>query len=504
MVALLLPTQPMPHWRLAGTVPLVALALTAAVADALHQNSPGAVRVTHGVAVPQPVTHSWGCQVPFSSREDLTHTANSRRQIFLFGLFDYDCQNPTPGPALSCPAVPPPAVTQVTTGPGNPDNPSIGGTGNVIAFDADGAYAGGTGPGVGHRQIFLKDLSTSQVTRVTDAADGDSTRPSLTYSGGLLVFESTAPLLGGLTGISQVFFYLVKSPTLLQVTNGAGPSTLPSVRKLGKMVAFESTAALLGDGHDTGVSQIFWYDRGKAQLHQLTGGDGPSHHPVVTPHSRLAPALGRAGHGPAIFFDSAAPRSAGSQWRNGDADLPRADRRRRPAADRAAHADPGRRLHAVRRRHLVPGARRGRPSPRIPRDDRSPVQRHDRLSSLRPRPPGDADEAPPADRPGRRAGADLGGGRALVRRAVDHGRPDRDRRVRTPASRGRLLRGPLARGDERRTSAGGAAGGRSRRELRRRRPVYHRQLQPGERLPACADHRLPIAVARLDRSGGGP
>jgi len=306
MVALLLPTQPMPHWRLAGAVPLAALALTASVADALHQNSPGAVRVTHGVAVPQPVTHSWGFQVPFSSTEDIAHTGNSSRQIFLFGLFDYDCQNPTPGPALSCPAVPPPAVTQVTTGPGNPDNPSIGGAGNVIAFDADGAYAGGTGPGVGHRQIFLKDLSTSQVTRVTDAPDGDSTRPSLTYSGGLLVFKSSAPLLEGRTGISQVFFYLVKSPTLLQVTNGAGPSTLPSVRKLGKMVAFESTAALLGDGHDTGVSQIFWYDRGKAQLHQLTGGDGPSHHPVVTPHSRLAPALGRAGHGPAIFFDSAA------------------------------------------------------------------------------------------------------------------------------------------------------------------------------------------------------
>src|SRR6266849_8209779 len=122
MVALLLPTQPMPHWRLAGAIPLAAVALTASVADALHQNSPGAVRVTHGVAVDQPVTHSWGFQVPFSSTEDLAHTGNSSRQIFVFGLFNYDCQNPTPGPALSCPAVPPPAVTQVTTGPGTPDN----------------------------------------------------------------------------------------------------------------------------------------------------------------------------------------------------------------------------------------------------------------------------------------------------------------------------------------------------------------------------------------------
>src|SRR5207249_10179622 len=39
------------------------------------------------------------------------------------------------------------------------------------------------------------------ISRVTDASDGDSVRPSLTYSGGVLVFESTAPLLGGRTGI---------------------------------------------------------------------------------------------------------------------------------------------------------------------------------------------------------------------------------------------------------------------------------------------------------------
>src|SRR5207248_5521024 len=69
-------------------------------------------------------------------------------------------------------------------------NPSITAAGAVVAFDADGAYAGGTGPGVGHRQIFLKDLTTSLISRITDAPDGDSVRPSLTYPGGVLVFES--------------------------------------------------------------------------------------------------------------------------------------------------------------------------------------------------------------------------------------------------------------------------------------------------------------------------
>ena len=285
---------------------VLVVALTVSAAQALHQNSPGAIRVTPGVPVVDPPTQSWGFQVPFSSTEDLARTGSSGRQIFVFGLFNYDCQHLLPGPGLACPTTPQPIYTQVTSGPGNPDNPSVTTGGAVVAFDADGAYASGTGPGVGHRQIFLKDLTTNLISRVTDASDGDSVRPSLTYSGGVLVFESTAPLLGGRTGIPQIFVYRVSTATLTQVTNGAGASTLPTIRKLGKILAFESTADLLGDGHDTGVSQIFWYDRGSNLLHQLTRGDGPSHHPYVAMHARLAAELGRAGRGPAIFFDSSA------------------------------------------------------------------------------------------------------------------------------------------------------------------------------------------------------
>ena len=285
---------------------VLVVALTVSAAQALHQNSPGAIRVTPGVPVVDPPTQSWGFQVPFSSTEDLARTGSSGRQVFVFGLFNYDCQHLLPGPGLACPATPAPIFTQVTSGPGNPDNPSITAAGAVVAFDADGAYAGGTGPGVGHRQIFLKDLTTSLISRITDAPDGDSVRPSLTYPGGVLVFESTAPLLGGRSGISQIFVYRVSTATLTQVTNGAGPSTLPTIRKLGRILAFESTADLLGDGHDTGVSQIFWYDRGSNLVHQLTHGDGPRHHPYVAMHARLAPELGRAGRGPAIFFDSSA------------------------------------------------------------------------------------------------------------------------------------------------------------------------------------------------------
>src|SRR5207244_5512567 len=159
---------------------VLVVALTVSAAQALHQNSPGAIRVTPGVPVVDPPTQSWGFQVPFSSTEDLARTGSSGRQIFVFGLFNYDCQHLLPGPGLACPTTPQPIYTQVTSGPGNPDNPSVTTGGAVVAFDADGAYAGGTGPGVGHRQIFLKDLTTNLISRITDAPDGDSVRPSLT------------------------------------------------------------------------------------------------------------------------------------------------------------------------------------------------------------------------------------------------------------------------------------------------------------------------------------
>lgn len=310
LVALLLPTKPMlcggPARSGVLLVVALAVALGASTAEALHQNSPGAIRMSHGAPVTQPSTQSWGFQVPFASTDDLAKTGSTSRQIFVFGLFNYDCQHLVPGPALACPTVPGPVLTQETSGPGEPDNPSLNGSATLLAFDADGAFGGGTGPGVGHRQIFLKNRTTGQISRITDAPGGESVRPSVSQPGGMIVFESTAPLLGGSTGISQIFLYQVSTGVLTPVTNGAGPSTLPRFRKLSRILAFESTADLLGNGHDTGVSQIFWYDRGSGQLHQLTRGNGASHHPYVTSHARLAPGLGAAGRGPAIFFDSAA------------------------------------------------------------------------------------------------------------------------------------------------------------------------------------------------------
>ena len=293
------------------TVVLVA-GLLGHPAFALHTAAPSAVRLTSDASHVHPSTRSWGDLFAFASRVDLsgTNDGTGAQQIFVFRLADYACRfgradllsagDPT------CPAVPRPYLIQATAGGGSPDNPSVNdpdvnGDGVVVAFDADGSFGQSGGPAASRRQVFVKNLKSRVLTKVTDAPDGDSVRPSLNAGGGLVVFESTAPLLGGAAGVSQIFAYHVASGLLTQITNGAAPSQLPMANKLGDHVAFQSRADLLGTGADTGVWQIFWFDRTSGTLHQLTRGNGSSRHPYV---QEKAPGL--------VFFDSEATNLPGT------------------------------------------------------------------------------------------------------------------------------------------------------------------------------------------------
>ena len=279
--------------------------LSACPAFALHRESPPAIRLTSGGPNFVPQTRSWAFSLIFSSTDDLLANGSTGRQIYYFTLFDYDCQRGVIPPIqVTCPNPPHPFLVQLTSGPGDPDNPTIDGSGNRIAFDADGSYGGGLG--AGHRQIFELDLDTGELLQVTAATDGDSVRPSINFPGGVLVFESTAALKGGTSGVPQVFAFFrtaierVPVTVLMQITNGAGPSTRPMLDYLGKFISFESTADLLGDGHETGVSQIFVSElqHGKppfsSRLIQVTRGDAASHHPWISEKDHL------------VLFDSAA------------------------------------------------------------------------------------------------------------------------------------------------------------------------------------------------------
>jgi hypothetical protein len=285
-------------------LPLAIVLALPLAAHALHRSSPGAILVTTGAPVVHPSTRSWERYLAFSTTEDLLRTGSAGRQVYLFNLFAYDCANGLPGaPELgACPIVAAPPIARVTTGVGDADDPSVDRTGTVIAFAADGAYGGGSGAAVGHRQIFVQS-PTAGLVRVTTAGDGDSARPSLNERGGIVAFESTSALLGP-GGTSQIFLYDLRSGLLRRLTSGAGPSTRPMLNRLGTTVAFESTADLRGDGHDTGISQIFWFDVKQTALHQLTSGNASSRRPWLASKVKSRPLRKLGLKKPAIFFES--------------------------------------------------------------------------------------------------------------------------------------------------------------------------------------------------------
>jgi hypothetical protein len=287
-------------------IPLAAIVIVvvATAAHALHQESPGALRLTSGPAHQASGGRAWGNWVAFESTQDLAGVGATRvpgPQIFVFNLDYYDCAQGTTFPATPCPPFGTPYLVQATNGVGGPSNPSVskppsGSTDEFdvwIAFDALGTYGGNVGGAATRRQVFLKHLSTNEIVQVTTAADGDSVHPSLSSTAGVVVFESTAMLAGfpNPSGASQVYLYERGTNVVRQLSltpgpapvAGQGPSTNPMPNEGGGGVAFESSADLLGTGADTGVSQIFWVDYDKpthtATLRQLTAGDGPSRNP---------------------------------------------------------------------------------------------------------------------------------------------------------------------------------------------------------------------------------
>jgi hypothetical protein len=267
---------------------------------ALHKETPHGSLISKGASHDHPVTRSWGDYFAFISPTDLTSVGSVGRQVYVFSLLDFACQKGRPdlrplaettsaGRDLPpCPEEPQPIYRKATSASADDDvaNPSVSVDGNVVAFDAFGSFNDAfTGGAANRRQVFVRNLTTGHITPVTGDSRGDSTRASLNEKGTLVVFESTAPLLGGTTGIRQVFMYSIQSGLLWQITNGAGPSRGGMFNRVGTHLAFSSTADLKGDGHDTGISQIFWYDKSSETLFQMTDGNADSRNPFLDERS---------------------------------------------------------------------------------------------------------------------------------------------------------------------------------------------------------------------------
>ncbi len=266
---------------------LLAVALYAGPANALHRETPGAVRLTFGGPQTIPETRSWGNFFAFASTTDLLGNGSVGQHVFIFNLAYFDCNNHTTRPRTPCPDPPLPALVQLEHRPGSPSNPSVTTDGKWVAFEADGAFNGTTGPEARRRQIFLMSPETGEILQITRSPEHDSIRPSLNRGGSIVVFESRAPLGGrtDLAGIPQIFAYHRLTRLFAQISTGRGPSRSPMPNSGGSRVSFESTAALLGDGHDTGIAQVFvsFLDVNSftSTLVQITKGNRPSVNPYI-------------------------------------------------------------------------------------------------------------------------------------------------------------------------------------------------------------------------------
>ena len=322
-------------------------------AVAVQESTPQSIRVTSGAVHHHSTGRSWGRFFAYSSPVDLTGGGFGGNQIYVFSIVDYACQFGRPdlersNDPLNCPKPARPYLVRATDA--NPqdgvDNPSVDSSGTVIAFEALGSFEGKCGGGAAHRkQVFVRDLSFNppKTTAVTCNPDGDSYAPSLNDGGGAVAFVSTANLTGGGTGIPQVFVYQYKvaDPTDVRLVGtlqgisttpiaaGTGPSDAPMLNADGQRVVFESRSDLLGDGHDTGVWQIYLFDRshiftsqGNGVLIQLTHGDADSRDPYVEEK--------RPGN---IWFDSSATNLLGTPTASTGRQIYRAVINDQPVAD---------------------------------------------------------------------------------------------------------------------------------------------------------------------------
>ena len=152
------------------------------------------------------------------------------------------------------------------------DTPSVSSDGRYVAFasSATNLVAGDTN---GQRDVFVRDMSTGTVVRVSvssDEVEGDSSSgdPSISSDGRYVAFESSASSLvaGDTNSAYDVFVRDLTAGTTVRVSldsdevEGDSSSGDPSISSDGRFVAFESVATNLVAGDTNGQQDVFVRD----------------------------------------------------------------------------------------------------------------------------------------------------------------------------------------------------------------------------------------------------
>jgi Tol biopolymer transport system component len=154
---------------------------------------------------------------------------------------------------------------------------AISGDGSKVAFASNAPLDGGSAE-TAAVEIWLADVASGALTRVTRSPipQRQSIRPALDASGSRVVFESDAWFDGrGVTGRGQmdIWLYDVASAALTRVTEGGDgtrASEAASISADGTKIVFHSDADLQRDGHPDSVDEIWMYEVQTRSLERLT------------------------------------------------------------------------------------------------------------------------------------------------------------------------------------------------------------------------------------------
>ena len=120
-------------------------------------------------------------------------------------------------------------IVQKSVGAGTSGNAALNRTGTMLVFDSTTDPITGVDTGVS--QIWVADMVAGTPARAVTNGAGSSRRPAINAQGRIVAFASTADLVGNGadTGVSQVYVYDLQTSTLARITNDAGGCTDPSV-----------------------------------------------------------------------------------------------------------------------------------------------------------------------------------------------------------------------------------------------------------------------------------
>lgn len=175
-------------------------------------------------------------------------------------------------------------VIRLTPGAnGSCDTPTVSGDGNLVAFVSRATNLAGS-PSGANSQVYLLDRQGSVMTLVSDvgsgAADADCLTPVLSSNGEKLVFSTGAGNLGTLSNaFSQILAYDIATPSLqlLSTNSGGGPASGhclgPDIDASGQAVVFFGAASDLSGG---GLDwQVYRNDNGTVQMVSVAASQNP-------------------------------------------------------------------------------------------------------------------------------------------------------------------------------------------------------------------------------------